>query len=32
MGGIVMMIFLCLLSTGLVVFAHTKKGKQFFDM
>ncbi len=32
MGGIVMMVFLCLLATGLVIFAHTKKGKQFLDM
>ena len=32
MGAIVMMLFLCLLATGLGIFAHTKKGKQFFDM
>ena len=30
MGAIVMMVFLCLLTIGLVVFAHTKKGKRFF--
>ncbi len=32
MGGIVMMIFLCLLATGLGIFAHTKRGKEFLDI
>lgn len=30
MGGIVMMVFLCLLAIGLLIFAHTAKGKRFF--
>ncbi len=30
MGAIVMMLFLCLLATGLGIFAHTEKGKRFF--
>ena len=30
MGGIAMMVLLCLLATGLGIFAHTKKGKRFF--
>ena len=30
MGAIVMMVFLCLLAIGLLIFAHTSKGKRFF--
>ena len=32
MGGIVMMIFLCVLATGLGIFAHTQRGKEFLDI
>ena len=32
MGGFVMMIYVIALALGLFAFAHTAKGKKFFDI